>query len=386
MATAAELHQRLVDQLAGKGLLDSSRRRAAFQAVRREHFLPGADLDRGYRDEAVTIQVGPGGRVTSSSSQPSIMAMMLAQLDPQPGDHVLEIGAGTGYNAALLAHMVGPSGQVTSIDIDPAITRTAGANLARAGIDATEVAADVEVCTGDGWLGVVERAPFDRILVTAGVWDVAPAWTSQLAPGGTLVVPLWLSAGVHVAAAFTNLGEGRLCSRRVAGCDFVRLRGPHAGPAAVVEVQEGLLACVDQVNPVHLRLLGELLATQPAMEPAPPLPRGMGWFARMALDEPDAIQLFDPEQETVRLGLFDPTSTASPGLALVMEGRKQLLGFGGNAPIARLRDHLTHSTPLDFHALSIDAVPASIAPAQTVPDDTGWVLIRPTHHFWIGER
>jgi protein-L-isoaspartate(D-aspartate) O-methyltransferase len=172
MPAAAELHQRLVDQLASKGLLDDPRRRAAFQAVRREHFLPDMDLDRSYHDQAVTIQVGPGGNVTSSSSQPSIMAMMLAQLDPQPGDHVLEVGAGTGYNAALLAHLVGPSGEVTTIDIDPAITLTAQANLAIASIDAG-AAADVEVRTGAGWLGAADRVPFDRILVTAGVWDVA---------------------------------------------------------------------------------------------------------------------------------------------------------------------------------------------------------------------
>jgi protein-L-isoaspartate(D-aspartate) O-methyltransferase len=382
---AAELHQGLIDRLASKGLLDDPRRRAAFQTVRREDFLPGVDLDRSYHDEAVTIQIGPGGTVTSSSSQPSVMAVMLAQLDPQPGDHVLEIGAGTGYNAAVLAHLVGPSGDVTTIDIDPAVTQIAQANLARAGIGASETAAHVEVCTGDGWLGVAERAPFDRILVTAGVWDIAPAWTTQLAVDGTLVMPLWLRAGVHVAAAFIPVGDGRLRSRRVAGCDFVRLRGPHAGPAAVVEVQEGLLASVDEVHAVHLELLSELLATQPAQEPAPPLPKGMGWFARMALDEPDAIQLFDPEQDRVRLGLFDPT-TASPGLALVMEGRKQLGGFGDDAPMARLRDRLAHSTLLDFHALSINAVPARIAAAQTLPDDTAWVLIRPAHHFWIGER
>jgi protein-L-isoaspartate(D-aspartate) O-methyltransferase len=196
-------------------------------------------------------------------------------------------------------------------------------------------------------------------------------------------VPLWLRAGVHAAVAFTPLGNGRLRSRSVAGCDFVRLRGPHAGPAAVVEVQEGLLASVDEVNATHLELLGELLAGKPALEPAPPLPKGMGWFARLALDQPGAIQLFDPEQDELRLGLFDP-SAANPGLALVLEGRRQLAGFGNSASIARLRDHLTHSTPLDFHALRIEAVPADIAAHRRAPDDTTWTLICPTHHFWIG--
>jgi Protein-L-isoaspartate(D-aspartate) O-methyltransferase (PCMT) len=92
-----DLHQRLVDDLAGKGLLDNPRLRAAFQAICREHFLSGVEPERVYQDDAVTTQTGPGGMTTSSSSQPSIMALMLAQLDPQPGDRVLEIGAGTGY-------------------------------------------------------------------------------------------------------------------------------------------------------------------------------------------------------------------------------------------------------------------------------------------------
>jgi protein-L-isoaspartate(D-aspartate) O-methyltransferase len=135
-----DLHERLVEELAGKGLLDNPRLRAAFHAIRREHFLPGVELERVYHDDAVTTQVGPGGMTTSSSSQPAIMATMLAQLDPQPGDRVLEIGAGTGYNAALLAHLVGPGGQVTTIDIDPAITQAAKANLDRAGVGANQLA------------------------------------------------------------------------------------------------------------------------------------------------------------------------------------------------------------------------------------------------------
>jgi protein-L-isoaspartate(D-aspartate) O-methyltransferase len=378
-------HQRLVEELTGKGLLGNPRLRAAFQAVRREHFLPGMDLDRVYRDAAVTIQAGPGGAVTSSSSQPRIMALMLAQLDPQPGDHVLEIGTGTGYNAALLAHLVGPNGQVTTIDIDPAITQTTRANLAGAGLGATQAAAEVEVRTADGWLGAADRAPFDRIQVTVGVWDLAPAWTAQLASTGTLVAPLWLRAGVHVTAAFARLGEGRLRSRHVAGCDFVRLRGPHAGPAAVVEVQPGLLASVDQVDTTQLALLGELLATTPVREPAPPLSKGMGWFARLALDEPGAIQLFDPEQDEVLLGLFDPT-TASPGLALVVERDEQLAAFGNHAAVARLQAYLARSSSLDFHALDIEAIPADVAEAEMAPDDVRWVLTRPAHRFRIRER
>jgi protein-L-isoaspartate(D-aspartate) O-methyltransferase len=381
-----DLHQRLVEDLAGKGLLDNPRLRAAFQAIPREHFLPGVELERVYHDDAVTTQTGPGGMTTSSSSQPSIMALMLAQLDPQPGDRVLEIGAGTGYNAALLAHLVGPGGQVTTIDLDPAITQAAQANLDQAGVGANQVA-EVEVRTGDGWLGAADRAPFDRIQATVGVWDLAPAWADQLAPTGTLVAPLWLRAGVHVTAAFTRpAGKQRLRSGRVAGCDFVRLRGPHAGPADIVEVQPGLLATVEQADETQLALLRSLLATTPVREAAPPLPEGMGWFARLALDEPVAIQLLVPgdgDEEELR-GLFDPTPT-NPGLALVLEKEGRLAGFGDQALLSRLRAHLHRRESIVFHELTIEAIPSD-APTAEPALGHEWVLTRPAYRFFISER
>jgi protein-L-isoaspartate(D-aspartate) O-methyltransferase len=381
-AMTTDLHERLVEGLAGKGLLDNPRLRAAFHAIPREHFLPGVERERIYHDDAVTTQTGTGGMTTSSSSQPSIMALMLAQLDPQPGDRVLEIGAGTGYNAALLTHLVGPGGQVTTIDIDPAITEAARANLDRAGIGANQV----QVRTGDGWLGVADGAPFDRIQATVGVWDLAPAWVDQLAPAGTLVVPLWLRAGVHVTAAFTRpAGDARLHSRQVAGCDFVRLRGPHAGPADIVEVQPGLLATVDHVDDAQLALLRDLLATTPVREAAPPIPRGMGWFARLALDEPDAIQLLTPGDEDEELrGLFDPTPT-NPGLALVLERERQLAGFGDQASLSRLRAHLIRGESIVFHELTIEAIPSDAPTAETAPGQ-GWVIARPAYRFLIFER
>jgi protein-L-isoaspartate(D-aspartate) O-methyltransferase len=384
-AMTTDLHQRLVNDLASRELLDNPRLRAAFQAIRREHFLPGVERERIYHDDAVTTQTGSGGMTTSSSSQPSIMALMLAHLDPQPGDRVLEIGAGTGYNAALLAHLVGPSGQVTTIDIDPAITHAAQANLDQAGVGANQVA-EVEVNTGDGWLGAADRAPFDRIQATVGVWDLAPAWADQLTQAGTLVAPLWLRAGVHVTAAFTRpAGDARLRSHRVAGCDFVRLRGPHAGPADIVEVQPGLLATVDHVDDDQLARLRGLLATTPVREAAPPIPKGMGWFARLALDEPEAIQLLAPgdgDEEELR-GLFDSTPT-SIGLALVLPSERQLAGFGDQASLSRLRAHLTRRKSINFHELTIEAIPADTPTAATAPSH-GWVITRPAYRFLVFE-
>jgi protein-L-isoaspartate(D-aspartate) O-methyltransferase len=368
-------HQRLVGHLAGKGLLDNPRLCAAFQAVRREHFLPGVDLQRVYQDQSVTTHTEAGGVPVSSSSQPAVMAVMLGQLDPQPGDRVLEIGAGSGYNAALLAHLVAPGGQVVTIDIDPAVTAAASANLARAGV------AGVMVRTGDGWLGAPDLAPFDRVEATVGVGDLAPAWVAQLTPAGVVVVPLALHPGVQVSVAFTRDGQ-RLRSRSVQRCGFIPLRGPHAGPATFTALRPDLLVRLHADGGGDtLALVGRLLDTTPTREPAPRLPDG--WFARLALAAPGAIQLHPANAQTlqeVTCGLLD---LAAPGLALVLEQACELVGFGDRAPLDRLRAHLATSPPLDLRTVRVEAVP--VTATRPTPPPAGWVLARSAHQFRIQE-
>jgi protein-L-isoaspartate(D-aspartate) O-methyltransferase len=376
VGTATQLHQRLVDQLAGNGLLDNPRLRAAFEAVPREHFLPGVAVERVYQDDAVTCHSGPDGTPLSSSSQPTIMATMLGQLDPQPGDHVLEIGAGSGYNAALLAQLVAPGGQVTSIELDPEVAAAARANLARVGVDG------VAVHTGDGWLGVPEQGPFDRIEVTVGVRDLAPTWSQQLTTAGVLVAPLALHASVHVSVGFAPYGR-HLHSRSVEGCGFLPLRGPHASAKTFAKVQPGLWASLEDATDATLTVLGELLAATPTREPVPGLPEG--WFARLALSAPAAIQLLPAEGERWELeevsgGLLDP---AADGLGLVLEQARQLIGFGDPAPLAALRRHLATSRPLDLGSLEIQAVPAELP--DEAPPEVDWVIARQAHRFWIRE-
>jgi protein-L-isoaspartate(D-aspartate) O-methyltransferase len=218
----AALQRHLVDRMVGDGVIRSGPVGAAFRAVPRHLFLPGVPVGKVYSDTSIATKM-EGEQTLSSSSQPSMMAIMLEQLELQPGQHVLEIGAGTGYNAALLAHMVGERGHVVTVDIDVDIVDAARMHLAQAGYDR------VTVICADGGAGYLPAAPYDRIMVTVGADDVPPAWHDQLRPGGRLVVPLGVTAldifsGHKLLAAFDRL-DGGLESRQLAHCRFVPLRG-----------------------------------------------------------------------------------------------------------------------------------------------------------------
>ncbi|MFF4898630.1 methyltransferase domain-containing protein [Streptomyces sp. NPDC001068] len=183
----------------------------------RERWVLGA-----YEDVPLATRLRDG-RPLSSSSQPSLMARMLVALRVADGDRVLEIGAGTGYNAALLAHRLGDDDLVTTVDVDPEITESARRHLAAAGHRPA-------VVTGDGARGVPERAPFDRIIATCALPGVPRAWIGQCVAGARILAPV--STGL---LAMTVRGGGRAEGRFLpSAAFFVPLRG--ARRAAVGEV------------------------------------------------------------------------------------------------------------------------------------------------------
>lgn len=219
----------LVETLKRKGDLRDARVEAAFLEVPRHLFLPELTLEQAYADEAVPTKRDSDGTPISSCSQPSMIAIMLEQLRLEPGHNVLEIGAGTGYNAALMQQIVGPTGHVTTIELDPQIAEQASDHLLRAGMSA------VNVVPGDGAAGYPARAAYDRIMATAGIWDVPHTWVRQLRQRGILVAPLWVDA-FQVSAAFHAQPDGSLFSAHNLPCGFIRLRGAAAGPTVQVRV------------------------------------------------------------------------------------------------------------------------------------------------------
>ncbi|MGH3798095.1 MAG: methyltransferase domain-containing protein [Pseudonocardiaceae bacterium] len=177
-------------------------------------------------DEPVVTQVDEGntapGQVgwspSSSCSKPSIVAAMLDVLDVGPGQSVLEIGTGTGWNAALLSRRVGESGRVVSIEVDPGIAQRARSALVRAGY------ASLVVCA-DGVEGYRDAAPYDRVLATASVREVVPrTWLEQTRPGGLVVTP-WGTDYCNGVMLTVQVGEGGAATGRFGGdLAFMRLR------------------------------------------------------------------------------------------------------------------------------------------------------------------
>ncbi|WP_255308282.1 methyltransferase domain-containing protein [Streptomyces marincola] len=160
----------------------------------------------------------PGRDATSSSSKPSLVAAMLATLDAEPGMRVLEIGTGTGWTAALLAHRLG-AGHVTSVEIDPRVARAAGSALRRAGLH-------TRLVVGDGALGAPGHAPFDRIVVTCGMRRVPSAWLRQLRPGGRLLMPWGTPFVLHRdgLVSLTSRPDGTAAGRFADLVSFMRMR------------------------------------------------------------------------------------------------------------------------------------------------------------------
>ncbi|MGH3868018.1 MAG: methyltransferase, FxLD system [Pseudonocardiaceae bacterium] len=219
-ADPEQLREALVSFIDGFGTFRTTRVKDAFRTVPRHLFLPGVDLTTAYASKPVVTRRADDGTAVSSASSPHVVATMLEQLDVAPGHRVLEIGAATGINAALLAELVGPTGIVITIELDDDLTAGARTSLTATGYD------QVEVLCGDGAFGCPARAPYDRIIVTAGAWDIVSAWWQQLAVGGRLVVPLRLhGSGLTRSIAFDLEEPGRMVSTGVAVCGFVPLRG-----------------------------------------------------------------------------------------------------------------------------------------------------------------
>jgi protein-L-isoaspartate(D-aspartate) O-methyltransferase len=203
----------VADQIAARGVKDP-RVLEAMRSVPRHEFVPAAARPDAYEDTPLPIGFD------QTISQPYIVALMTELARPAPTDRVLEVGTGSGYQAAVLSGLVS---RVFSIELVEPLARSAAATLQRLGY------ANVAVRSGDGYNGWPDEAPFDIILVTAAPEDVPPALLAQLRPGGRLVIPVGPIRDVQDLRMIEKDDAGRITARSVIPVRFVPMIRKRGG-------------------------------------------------------------------------------------------------------------------------------------------------------------
>jgi protein-L-isoaspartate(D-aspartate) O-methyltransferase len=198
----------VAEQLLPNGVTDE-RVLEVMSVIPREEFLSGRLRRHAYENRALSIECG------QTISQPLVVALMTQALTPRPNDVALEVGTGSGYQAAVLSRLCR---KVVTVDREPALAEHASETLARLGF------ANVEVAVADGSQGWPASAPYDVILVACATPQVPAALVEQLAPEGRLIIPLGSSADEHQDLRIYELHEGELSSRSLFPVRFVPLR------------------------------------------------------------------------------------------------------------------------------------------------------------------
>lgn len=385
-ADTEQLQRDLVETLRRNQALSDAGVATAFSAVPRHLFLPHLDPRDVYRDQAFTLKTGAHGETVSSASQPTMMAIMLEQLDLRASLNVLEIGAATGYNAALIQHIVGGKGSVTTLEIDNDLIERALDNLYAAGFT------EVQVVNRDAAAGYEPRAQYDRIIATAGLWDVPTAWLRQLRDEGLLVAPIWLD-GVQVSAAFTKQRDGTLLSTDNRPCAFVYLQGLAAGPQVRKRVGSSSLEILaDDVDKIDSAALHLLLSEDQEMQhlhaDLAPEDYWFGFQLYLMLHEPPryvfAVYAI-PDGETCYgmegngILLFTPGSVAFAPYA----GRGSAHSFGGSAAFLKIQQLYDQWRATDTDLL--DRMRLRLLPkAMGLPSgDRGKTFARKDHHLQV---
>jgi len=209
---AAERERMVREQLESKGIRNR-RVLDAFRAVPRHQFVNPSDEGAAYEDRPLALSNG------QTISQPYMVALMTEALDVAPGHRTLEVGTGSGYQAAILAEL---GAKVHTVERLQELSGQARGRLERAGYT------DIRYRVGDGTLGWPEEPPFDRIVVTAGAPDVPIGLLTRLGEGGVLVVPVG-NDQVQDLMRYRR-GEGRVSRERLCRCSFVKLIGAEGWP------------------------------------------------------------------------------------------------------------------------------------------------------------
>jgi protein-L-isoaspartate(D-aspartate) O-methyltransferase len=366
---------------------------AALRHVERHRYVPDAPIKDAYDEKAVITHTFADGTHLSCASGPTIVAAMLDALHVEPGHNILEIGAGTGYNAALLATLTGTTGTVTTIDIDSDVTAAARRNLDDTGYG------HVEVITRDGAEGAAEHGPYDRIIVTVGAWDIPQTWWDQLTPGGRLLLPLrW--RGTTRAVAFTKRDD-HWESDWVFLCGFVPMLGQAGEHSNTIDPDRLVTLHYDTDQPIDVDALQGVLDREKVEVWSDATVGGEEPFDRVWLrltTTDDRTVRIQADKQAVTSGLCTPAiPVRSPALAedgslayLAIRrsddtpGRWQL-GAIGHGPhgeqlatgIIEQINAWDRDRTADPHLI---AYPASTPPPAKMP---GNVIVKPNIHLYL---
>ena len=296
-------------------------------ALRDNDADPTGELADIYSD-AIMIHVDAAGEwLPSTNSQPSYALWLLDLLDLRPGQHVLEIGSGSGWLAAVMARLVGEGGHVTGIEIIPELAAQSQPDLARLGMD------NVFVLAGDGVEGHAAGAPFDRVMITASSWDLPAVLFDQVAEGGRALMPVELRGGGCQVTVLRREGDRFVAERAVPGW-FVPLRG-RGQQRPMLRVALAELPFWDEIG----RLPPRRVPLPLAMGVPPPLAMGpdgvfgsaVGAFRAFLGRTAAGFAIFSegdlPEQRPLPEEPFGILNEAERSVALWSRG--ELLAYGG---------------------------------------------------------
>lgn len=387
---------RLVEALKQEGMITTPAIESAFLAVPRHCFLDAFYLREQtapvrwkliesralstqewcqlvYADAPLITRLNEIGNPTSSSSAPAIMACMLEVAALAPGQRVLEIGTGTGYNAALLAHLVGDPTLVTTIELEDDLMRLARERLARV------VSPGVQVIAGDGFLGYAPNAPYDRILATASTQTIPLAWLDQLREGGIIVLHLQGHLAGGCLVCFQKQGPGRSgTGLLITGSDFMQLRTPSSSSFLAPQLLAHLL---------HRPLTCSYVLTSALFDPTLLWNNDLAFFLQTLFPTLCLNSISKGREDPPRICLLDESTRTL--LVFSPLGEKQWqLEIRGNVPVweralAAYHQWLDLGRPgATAYRLLIDACGRQrlvYAPAHPSSKATTWIIYEPDH-------
>ena len=361
---------RMVDRLAEQ-VHPREETLSAFRKVPRHLFLPDVELDRVYNGSAVPTRFNEKGDPISSSSEVAIMALMLDALRLERGQRVLEIGTGTGYNAAILAELVDVDNLVT-VELDSEIADEARAHLRVAGYEALRVE------TVDGWMGWSDGAPYARIELTAATADISPHWVDQLEEGGVLVAPLLLRPNAQALVALRKRGE-TLESISVFPGGFMVLRG--LGATSFQSQDVGSWRVTSSRTLDDDRMLA-LLDEKPSLELAEPA----SWsdLAMLAIADGNSLTLSRKGSPAFSNGIIAEDGRSLAFVELtggVLSPRLLIISYGGPEALQQLRRRIAEVRGRTWQGLRVVAVPTG-----TARPEGDVVFVRENYTFGVSTK